>query len=742
MTQIVSTIDFCRSHGFSFLPIPSGSKHPLEGWKRFQTSLPTEEEIQRWRSDTKPKNLFIITGKISNLVVVDLDKPKESEMSDDDWARAMIEEHQLPRTYSVRTGGGWLHLYYRYPVWYDVKNSVKGITHMDIRWEWGGVIAAWSLHATGNRYTVWDYNDGVLADFPRDLLMRNTQNSQVVQQVLHAKPSVTRGNQEGTRNDTTFRWLTKVAKEYEDDWVYEWLRERLGEYNSETNSPPLDEDELDRIYQSVTSYRANAAENKEETKLDRMIDIVSSNGRLVMDQIGDVYFVLVQNKTQRVMPLEGSEFKHWLQGEYYKAFRSIINASNLDGIKSLCVCQALSNSRKYTVDIRILKAGEAIHYDLNNKQLSCIKITKDWWVHSLENMGFFKRVKNTDEQVVPIEWWDINTIWQYINISDADTRLLVLCTLVSLFIPDIQHPILMIHGEKWSAKSTFLMMIKRIVDPSAKDLLGLPGDLSGLVHTFLNDYILMYDNISGISNDTSDLLCRAVSGWALSKRMLYTDSEDIIYKFKKCICLNGINLEANQPDLLQRSIIVELEPINLEARIPESTLWANFEQDRPAILWALFTVLSKAMAIYESLNDADYSFHRLADYNKWWEAICQALGYEKGKFTDLITANMKMHDDVATDSNVVASALREFMGWRSSWEWTAQDLRDHLYNISSSKGVWKYIPTTPQSFMKTLNRYKVNLENLGITFESKHSGNRTLTIKNSNLLSRSYQDLF
>lgn len=735
------TIDFCRSHGFSFLPLPIGCKHPTQGWKKYQDTLPTEEEVESWRRIPHDMNVFIFTGELSNLVVVDLDKPKDSDESDDDFANRLIREYNLPPTYAVRTWGGWLHLYYLYPQWKVVKNSVKLLPHLDIRGRWWWVIAQWSVHESGKRYTVWYDNGGVFAEFPLSLLSLKSDKTDLVP--LEKKTfSLQEGNKKGERNNATFLWLTDAIKKYKK-WDYQGLREKLSAYNIQMNEEPLDEDELDAIYHSVTQFKESNELQKERTQLNNVFELLQSNGRLILDQIGDVYLVISKGTSQRCIPLESSDFKNWLQGEYYSKYRSIINSANLEGIKSILVCEASTSNKRYTLDIRLLKNGDAILYDLNDEQLSCVKIDTDGWSHCADNPGYFKRVKNTEEQVVPVPWWDINSLWKFINISDEDTRLLVLCTLVSLFVPEIQHPILMIHGGKWSAKSTFLRILKRIVDPSAKDLIGgLPSDLNGLVHTLLNDYILMFDNVSGISNDTSDHLCRAVSGAALSKRKLYTDSEDVIYRLRKCMCLNGINLEATQPDLLQRSIIVELDSISPESRLVESTLWKNFEQELPYILWALFSILSQAMSVYEAIDEKDYEFQRLADYNKWWEAICQSLGYEKGKFSALITANMEIHDEIATDSNVVTSALREFMMWRSEWEGTPNDLRELLHNIAAFKGVGKYIPSTPQSLMKTLNRYKVNLENLGIIFESKHSWNRRVLLKNNQPSLKSGMDPF
>ncbi len=116
----------------------------------------------------------------------------------------------------------------------------------------------------------------------------------------------------------------------------------------------------------------------------------------------------------------------------------------------------------------------------------------------------------------------------------------------------------MLHGEQGSAKSTLQELIKMLVDPSSILTLTFPRDINELVQKLSHNYIAYFDNMSNIPEWISDQLCRAVTGSGFSKRELYSDDDDIIYNFKRCIGLNGINLAATKADLLDRGIIIEL----------------------------------------------------------------------------------------------------------------------------------------------------------------------------------------
>ena len=53
-------------------------------------------------------------------------------------------------------------------------------------------------------------------------------------------------------------------------------------------------------------------------------------------------------------------------------------------------------------------------------------------------------------------------------------------------------------------------------------------------------------------------------GGGIQQRKLCTNAEDYIFTFQRCISVNGIDNVAKRPDLLDRSLLIELR------RIPES----------------------------------------------------------------------------------------------------------------------------------------------------------------------------
>jgi len=138
-------------------------KTPDGPWAEFQTRFMTEDEVVR-RFDPA-SNIAIVTGRFSQVLAIDIDSRPALV-----WAR----DH-LPRTpWQTRTPRGF-HLFYRHPGG-DVRNRAHiGRLALDLRADGGYVLAAPSLHASGERYVQagdWTASRDELPVFSPDWLKR------------------------------------------------------------------------------------------------------------------------------------------------------------------------------------------------------------------------------------------------------------------------------------------------------------------------------------------------------------------------------------------------------------------------------------------------------------------------------------------------------------------------------------------------------------------------------------------
>ena len=68
-----------RRRGFSVIPIKPKDKKPLIGWEPFQKEPASEETIRNWFTSSPEANIAIITGQVSDLVVIDLDSEEAKQ---------------------------------------------------------------------------------------------------------------------------------------------------------------------------------------------------------------------------------------------------------------------------------------------------------------------------------------------------------------------------------------------------------------------------------------------------------------------------------------------------------------------------------------------------------------------------------------------------------------------------------------------------------------------------------------
>ena len=114
-------------------------------------------------------NIGIVTGEISNLIVLDID-PKHGGNSSLD--RLERQFGQLPETIEAKTGGEGRHLYFAHPGGL-IRNRTGLAQGVDLRGDGGYIVAPPSVHPIGRAY-VWaagrSPEDIALAALPRWIL--------------------------------------------------------------------------------------------------------------------------------------------------------------------------------------------------------------------------------------------------------------------------------------------------------------------------------------------------------------------------------------------------------------------------------------------------------------------------------------------------------------------------------------------------------------------------------------------
>lgn len=138
-----------------------------------------------------------------------------------------------------------------------------------------------------------------------------------------------------------------------------------------------------------------------------------------------------------------------------------------------------------------------------------------------------------------------------------------------MFFYNSNHFVAIISSGQGSGKSTLTKLIQMLVDPSLAEKTLLPSSVEELKNHLATNLLVAFDNTKKLSDDFSDILCAATTGTTFTKRKLFTDIDMMILTLKNIIVLNGIDIVPEKADLLERSLLFELEKITPDRRMTD-----------------------------------------------------------------------------------------------------------------------------------------------------------------------------
>ena len=248
-------------------------KHPRIKWRGKTNTALSEAQIRDWWRRYPESNIGIVTGPISGIAVIDIDG-KEGLRS---LEEAGLPLEELPLTPTVRTGGGGIHLIYRYPEKTGVKTGSGILPKVDIRAEGGLIVAPPSRHASGEEYRWIDgrsIDDIDPADFDFSLLIeeKDSKAKETEKPTSGSKwyEVYLKGVGEGKRNDAA----AKLAGRYFGMGMAEKEVLLLLQSWNLNNNPPMDRKELTTIVKSIRDREFNEDELNREEYLDAVSNIM------------------------------------------------------------------------------------------------------------------------------------------------------------------------------------------------------------------------------------------------------------------------------------------------------------------------------------------------------------------------------------------------------------------------------------------------------------------------------------
>jgi hypothetical protein len=376
---------------------------------------------------------------------------------------------------------------------------------------------------------------------------------------------------------------------------------------------------------------------------------------------------------------------------------------------------------KVEAHLRVAELGDDTFLDLGDETGRCVRITSEGWTIEEESPVLFRRTNLIAPLPVPEAGSDLTEFFNLLNILKKK-RALYLGFLVSFYFPHIAHPVLAPLGTQGSGKSKLSEHTHRILDNSP--ILGrkLAKNIEEWVVAGASSYLITLDNVSRLSEEMSDALCRAVTSEGAAQRTLYTNKNLEIIKFRRVMIMNGIDILGIRDDLADRLLILEMQTVPPEKRLTESSMDSAAASMGPGVLGALLDVV---VQVKRTLPHVQLEkLPRMADFAKILRAL--ELIYPGMSVLEEYELGLEEAAMNAIQQNPVLSALVEVI--TEPMEGTSKEFLELLNTkkplFDESRKFW---PNSATLMTTILARSGPGFSKIGWTFEDLGSSNKAKT---------------
>jgi hypothetical protein len=345
-----------------------------------------------------------------------------------------------------------------------------------------------------------------------------------------------------------------------------------------------------------------------------------------------------------------------------------------------------------------------------------------WWLAPCAPV-LFRRSAATPELPVPVRADDgkfPGAMRWLVNIrGQNELALYTACRLISA-VPEGTRPVELMTGQPGAIKTGTTRITTSWLGGA---MAAMPRDPRDWVAMAASAHTLGYDNISGLSADRQDLLCKAASGHEHLARMLYTDAEVYGIKFQPLtVVLNGVEVGMLRSDLIRRAVSHYL--LRPDRYASDRQVEAAWQQAHPRALGWLLDVLVAVLKAMEQVpapaadSLPDFA-HILASLDSLWGT--RALEMWRG-------GQRELYENLAED-DALAIAIRKVIN--GPFEGKPKELLELLQSRVLMAPPAPGREWTPFRLSGRLDRAQAALEALGWKVErerDEHTKNRTIRL--------------
>ncbi|MGR6034142.1 MAG: hypothetical protein ACU4EQ_07275 [Candidatus Nitrosoglobus sp.] len=464
---------------------------------------------------------------------------------------------------------------------------------------------------------------------------------------------------------------------------------------------------------------SEASEEVQKSQATILVEISQQAGLFTsQDEVGHAAIEVDGHK--EYWPIRSKHFREWLSRQFWESRHKVPSSQAMADALNTIEANARYSGKRYHTSLRVAERDGKLYLDLCDTSWRCIEVSSGGWRVLEASPIVFIRHRHMEALPLPTKG-DINELWRFINTPEKAKPLVVAWLLMALR-HGLPYPILTLQGGHGAAKTTASRVLRRLVDASIKDTQSPPRTEDDLFVSLARSHITAVDNLSHIPDWLSDTLCRAATGAAISKRLLYSNDDEALIQVKRPIIINGIGDLAGRQDLISRQIIINLEDIHPSQRMKEEAFWQAFHEAHPKILGALLTLVANGLK--QLPHTQLETLPRMADFGHWGAAC---LGEE---FTKAYEDNIRQAVEEGLEASPLAGILIKLMDDISEWKSTPNELLNELDRRADDRTrrqqAW---PKSARTLTSQLKRLDTALRTIGIAvlFTRSH-GSRYVTL--------------
>ncbi len=442
---------------------------------------------------------------------------------------------------------------------------------------------------------------------------------------------------------------------------------------------------------------------------------IARQGKLLRDERDRGHLAWDNEHARLVLPILSSEFSSFLTQQFYQFHQRQPRPRSLAAAIGVLDGQARFLPDTTFMHLRRASDGAAFWLDLARSEGEAVRIDENGWEVIAHPPVYFLRNRLQNPLPMPEVFYDIHALQALLGIPGKDDAVLVLAWLLAAYIPNMPVPMLALLGPQGSGKTTLARILRNLIDPHQAELLTMPNE-KDLALALEHQAVLVLDNLSQLSQQQSNRLCRAVTGFGYLKTRPRHAGEAEVIGFRRPIIVTALDLPSHAPDWLDRTVAIRLEARPPEMCAQEMRVMNKFRAQQGKFLGLALDLLSRALAAQRKLPQM-YNFPRMADYAGIGMALMSVFRQPPERFLQVLAANAGQLSQDLLNQDPVALALQTFMSDKTEWNGSPTDLARQLSQFMSGKVI-------ASSLSKRLRLLQINFSQFGIhvSFSRGHQG--------------------